>query len=83
MTVVSLDSSSWSMASFRPPPRPCLVDKLGPRETRTAGQCIVVWLSSTMKNGVKPVDLLGIVRKLQSTKGTSAAHFPTRVLSQT
>jgi hypothetical protein len=34
-----------------------------------------------MKNGVKRVDLFGIVRNLQSTEGTSAAHFPAWVLS--
>jgi hypothetical protein len=34
------------------------------------------------KNGVKLLDLLGVVRKLQSTEGTSAAHFSTLVLSQ-
>jgi hypothetical protein len=36
----------------------------------------------TMKNRLKLFDLLVIVRKLQSTEGTSAAHFPTLVLSQ-
>jgi hypothetical protein len=35
-----------------------------------------------MQNGVKPVDLLGVVHKLQSTEGTSAAHLPARVLSR-
>jgi hypothetical protein len=34
-----------------------------------------------MKKGLKFVDLLGVVRKLQSTEGTSAVHFPARVLS--
>jgi hypothetical protein len=36
----------------------------------------------TMKNGVMFVDLLGVVRRLQSTEGTSAAHFLTRALSR-
>jgi hypothetical protein len=36
----------------------------------------------TMKNGVKLVDLLGIVRKFQRIEGTSATHFPAQVLSQ-
>jgi hypothetical protein len=35
----------------------------------------------TIKNGVKLVDLLGIVRKLQSTMGTSVNHFLALVLS--
>jgi hypothetical protein len=35
----------------------------------------------TMKKGLKFVDLLGVVRKLQSTEGTSTVHFPARVLS--
>jgi hypothetical protein len=35
-----------------------------------------------MKNGVMFVDLLGIVRSLQSTEGTSAVHFPARVHSR-
>jgi hypothetical protein len=35
-----------------------------------------------MKNGVKLVDLLGIIHRLQSTEGTSAAHCPARVLRQ-
>jgi hypothetical protein len=36
----------------------------------------------TLKNGVKLVDLLGIVCKLQSIEGTSMAHFLALVLSQ-
>jgi hypothetical protein len=36
----------------------------------------------TMKNGVNFVKLLGIVHRLQSTKGTSIAHFLVGVLSQ-
>jgi hypothetical protein len=36
----------------------------------------------TMKSGVKLVDLLGVVHRLQSTKGTLAAHFPAMVLSR-
>jgi hypothetical protein len=36
----------------------------------------------TKKKGVKPIDLLGVVRKLHSTEGTSAVHFPAWVLSQ-
>jgi hypothetical protein len=36
----------------------------------------------TIKDGVKLVDLLGIVRKLQNTKRTSVAHFPALVLSR-
>jgi hypothetical protein len=35
-----------------------------------------------MKNDMKLVDLFGVVRKLQSTEGTSTAHFPTLVLSR-
>jgi hypothetical protein len=35
----------------------------------------------TIKNGVKLVELLDVIRKLQSIEGTSAAHFPTLVLS--
>jgi hypothetical protein len=35
----------------------------------------------TMKNGVKPVNLSGVVHKLQNTEGTSAAHLPAWVLS--
>jgi hypothetical protein len=38
--------------------------------------------SYTIKDGVKLVDLLGIVRKLQNTKRTSVAHFPALVLSR-
>jgi hypothetical protein len=34
----------------------------------------------TMKNSMKLVDLLGIVRQLQSTEGTLAAYFPALVL---
>jgi hypothetical protein len=37
--------------------------------------------SYTIKNGVKLVDLLGIVRKLQNIKRTSVADFPALVLS--
>jgi hypothetical protein len=36
----------------------------------------------TMKNGVKLVNLLGIVHRLQNIEGTSFAHFPALVLSQ-
>jgi hypothetical protein len=36
----------------------------------------------TMKKGVKFVNLLGVVLKLQSIKGTSAAHFLDQVLSR-
>jgi hypothetical protein len=36
----------------------------------------------TIKNGVKLVDLLVIVRRLQSTEGTSVAHFLTQVLNR-
>jgi hypothetical protein len=36
----------------------------------------------TMKNDVKFVGLLGIVRRLQNTEGTLIAHFPAFVLSQ-
>jgi hypothetical protein len=36
----------------------------------------------TIKNDVKLVDLLGVVRTLQSTEGTSAAHFLALVLSR-
>jgi hypothetical protein len=36
----------------------------------------------TIKNGVKLVDLLGVVCRLQSTEGTSAAHFPALMLSR-
>jgi hypothetical protein len=35
-----------------------------------------------MKNWVKLVDPLGVIHRLQSTEGTSAAHFPAQVLSQ-
>jgi hypothetical protein len=35
-----------------------------------------------MKNGVKLAEWLGVVHKLKSTKGTSAAHFPALVLSR-
>jgi hypothetical protein len=35
-----------------------------------------------MKKGVKFVDLLGIVCKLQSTEGTLDAHFLSQVVSQ-
>jgi hypothetical protein len=35
----------------------------------------------TIKNGVKLVDLLGIVWRLQSNERTSAAHFPALGLS--
>jgi hypothetical protein len=33
-----------------------------------------------MKNNVKLVDLLGVAHRLQSTEGTSMAHFSTLVL---
>jgi hypothetical protein len=36
----------------------------------------------TMMNDVKLVDLLGIVRRLQSTEGTSATNFLALVLNQ-
>jgi hypothetical protein len=36
----------------------------------------------TIKNGVKLVDLLGIVCRLHSTEGTSAAHLPAVVLNR-
>jgi hypothetical protein len=35
-----------------------------------------------MKKGVKFVNLLGVVLKLQSIKGTLAAHFLDQVLSR-
>jgi hypothetical protein len=37
----------------------------------------------TMKKGVKLVDMLGMVHKLHSTEGTSAAHSPALALSRT
>jgi hypothetical protein len=36
----------------------------------------------SIKKGVKFVDLLGVICKLQSTEGTSVTHFSARVLSQ-
>ena len=35
-----------------------------------------------MKNGMKPVERLGVVRRLHNTDGTSAAHCPVNLLSR-
>jgi hypothetical protein len=77
---MSLDSSSESMASFRNFSA-APVDTLGPYPYHDLVGNTASALY-TMKNGVKLVDLLGIVRKFQSTEGTSATHFPAQVLSQ-
>jgi hypothetical protein len=58
-------------------PRSCLVDRLGlsgGAYYRSVGSTTSA--PYTMKNGVKPFDLLGVIRKLQSTEGISATHFP-------